>query len=332
PSLKEHFMKKRSHENYRGRSFIYRIPFCCDKCNFYRGKRWFVIKDTYFTYIDPSTYEVRFPMLVDREFLIESGFTHTGAKHGIKITNLQGSVVVKCNKKSRKEDWHEQFEKLRERCSRNGLTGGTANRFNSFVPMRSDQLSYWFVNAKGYMESIAKAIANAKEEIFITDWWLSPELMLIRPSNNPLHRLDILLGKKADDGIRIYVMIYRESMFINLNSAHTARVLKARNKNNIKIIRHPRQNVLRGRELMWSHHEKCVIIDQKIAFIGGIDLCFGRWDDDIMRLVDLGPANIRTLKSSEQLAVELERDKMQTVEAGKKIVTEMAEDAGVKRV
>jgi phospholipase D1/2 len=28
-----------------------------------------------------------------------------------------------------------------------------------------------------------------------------------------------------------------------------------------------------------------VIIDQKIAFIGGIDLCFGRWDDEYMRLV-----------------------------------------------
>ena len=34
---------------------------------------------------------------------------------------------------------------------------------------------------------------------------------------------------------------------------------------------------------LWSHHEKCVIIDQSVAFTGGIDLCFGRWDDDTHR-------------------------------------------------
>jgi hypothetical protein len=39
---------------------------------------------------------------------------------------------------------------------------------------------------------------------------------------------------------------------------------------------------------LWSHHEKCVIIDQSVAFMGGIDLCFGRWDDDMHRLIDLG--------------------------------------------
>ena len=31
-----------------------------------------------------------------------------------------------------------------------------------------------------------------------------------------------------------------------------------------------------------------MIIDQSVAFTGGIDLCFGRWDDDMHRLVDLG--------------------------------------------
>ena len=29
---------------------------------------------------------------------------------------------------------------------------------------------------------------------------------------------------------------------------------------------------------LWSHHEKTVVIDQTLAFVGGIDLCYGRWD------------------------------------------------------
>ena len=37
-------------------------------------------------------------------------------------------------------------------------------------------------------------------------------------------------------------------------------------------------DVLRYKSPMWSHHEKTVVIDQTLAFVGGIDLCYGRWD------------------------------------------------------
>lgn len=36
----------------------------------------------------------------------------------------------------------------------------------------------------------------------------------------------------------------------------------------------------------WAHHEKIVIIDEKIAFVGGMDLCFGRYDLPSHPLVD----------------------------------------------
>jgi phospholipase D1/2 len=29
--------------------------------------------------------------------------------------------------------------------------------------------------------------------------------------------------------------------------------------------------------LFFSHHQKCVIVDRKIAFVGGIDLAYGRY-------------------------------------------------------
>ena len=47
------------------------------------------------------------------------------------------------------------------------------------------------------MQAVAKALLTAKEEIFITDWWLSPEIMLIRPSDDETFRLDNLLAKRA---------------------------------------------------------------------------------------------------------------------------------------
>lgn len=39
---------------------------------------------------------------------------------------------------------------------------------------------------------------------------------------------------------------------------------------------------------LWAHHEKLVIVDQSVAFVGGIDLAYGRWDDDEHRLTDVG--------------------------------------------
>lgn len=38
---------------------------------------------------------------------------------------------------------------------------------------------------------------------------------------------------------------------------------------------------------LWAHHEKMVAIDQSVAFVGGLDLAFGRWDDSNYRLFDM---------------------------------------------
>lgn len=43
---------------------------------------------------------------------------------------------------------------------------------------------------------------------------------------------------------------------------------------------------------LWAHHEKMVAIDQTVAFVGGLDLAFGRWDDSQYRLTDLGLTSI----------------------------------------
>lgn len=48
------------------------------------------------------------------------------------------------------------------------------------------------------MSAVADAIENAKEEIFITDWWLSPEIYLKRPAIiGDYWQLDKVLQRKA---------------------------------------------------------------------------------------------------------------------------------------
>ena len=42
---------------------------------------------------------------------------------------------------------------------------------------------------------------------------------------------------------------------------------------------------------LWSHHEKMIIIDQEIGFLGGLDLCFGRMDNNDHFLKDISVFN-----------------------------------------
>lgn len=41
----------------------------------------------------------------------------------------------------------------------------------------------------------------------------------------------------------------------------------------------------------WSHHEKVVVVDNHFACIGGLDLCFGRWDTHTHPLADVHPTD-----------------------------------------
>ena len=44
-----------------------------------------------------------------------------------------------------------------------------------------------------------------------------------------------------------------------------------------KVLRHPDRVGADVNDFLWAHHEKIVVIDQAVAFVGGIDLCYGRW-------------------------------------------------------
>lgn len=47
--------------------------------------------------------------------------------------------------------------------------------------------------------------------------------------------------------------------------------------------------------LYWAHHEKLCLIDGNIAFMGGLDLCFGRWDTNQHPLADAHPSDLNNI-------------------------------------
>ena len=44
--------------------------------------------------------------------------------------------------------------------------------------------------------------------------------------------------------------------------------------------------------LYWAHHEKLCVVDGHIAFMGGLDLCFGRWDTNQHSIADAHPGDL----------------------------------------
>lgn len=103
---------------------------------------------------------------------------------------------MRCINEKRSIEWKEAITSMLNDTS--GKHFSKLNQFDSYAPVRTNTLIKWFVDGADYMEAIADAIELAQEEIFITGFFLSPELYLKRPViMGDTYRLDCLLKRKA---------------------------------------------------------------------------------------------------------------------------------------
>ena len=140
-SVKEGAIAKRSNDDFRGRSIFFRAPFMCDKCKFHHGQKWFILKDSYLIYTKPDSALVGFPMLIDRAFSLESGFRKTGTNNGIRIKNLQRSMIIKFDKEEERDSWLNALNDVKTKSIL-----AEQHPFNSFAPKRQEQYAQWFVS------------------------------------------------------------------------------------------------------------------------------------------------------------------------------------------
>uniref|UniRef100_A0AAY4EYD5 Phospholipase n=1 Tax=Denticeps clupeoides TaxID=299321 RepID=A0AAY4EYD5_9TELE len=245
---------------------------------------WLVVKDSFLLYMKPDSGAISFVLLVDKEFSIKMDSKDTETKHGVRIDSLSRTLVLKCSSYRHARWWGQTIENF---IHKHGSAFIKDHRFGSFAEVQDHTHAKCYVNGKNYMEDVANALQEAKEEIFITDWWLSPEIFLKRPVVEGNHwRLDCILKRKAQQGVKIFVMLYKEvELALGINSEYSKRTLH-RLHPNIKVMRHP--DHVSSSVFLWAHHEKIVVIDQSVAFVGGIDLAYGRWDDLEHRLTDVG--------------------------------------------
>uniref|UniRef100_A0A674DR02 Phospholipase n=1 Tax=Salmo trutta TaxID=8032 RepID=A0A674DR02_SALTR len=262
------------------RSGGHRIPGlnCCghsEAC--YRwSKRWLVVKDSFLFYMKPDSGAISFVLLLDKEFSVKMDSKDTETKYGLRIDSLSRCLVLKLNSYRHARWWGQAIEDFVRKHGRAFLRD---HRFGSFAQEEQNIPAKWYVNGKTYMEDVADALEEAKEEIFITDWWYVCACVFT-------YVCVCIYVCVCQQGVHIFVMLYKEvELALGINSEYSKRTLMHLHPN-IKVMRHP--DHVSSSVYLWAHHEKIIVIDQSVAFVGGIDLAYGRWDDREHRLTDVG--------------------------------------------
>ena len=245
--------------------------------------RWIVVKDDCIYYMERSDSENgRNVYFFDIETQVAKEGTDT-----INITNVSRSLILKFKTLFERNIWFNEIKKRSDKM-KDILKN---NPYNAYTNPKSGNEAKWFSDGQSYFADLAQKLMEARESIFITDWWMSPEVWLIRPvpinpyitmafqkrnkkDSPPYSRLMDILFQCANRGVKVYIQVYAEYTYVlTLDSIHTQTTLSSLHQN-IHVERDP----LNTLGFLWSHHEKLVIIDQMIGYVGGLDLCWGRFD------------------------------------------------------
>lgn len=132
------------------------------------------------------------------------------------------------------------------------------------------------IDAAEYFRDLYRVLCRAERRIVILGWELSTHVRLI--SEN-----EAVLGPGELDALLVYLLERTPSLEVKilvwdafpffLHQRDSRRVLE-------RAFGHPRLKLCLHRHLptFASYHQKMVIVDDEVAYVGGIDLAQSRWD------------------------------------------------------
>ncbi|XP_031273553.1 phospholipase D delta-like isoform X1 [Pistacia vera] len=163
-------------------------------------------------------------------------------------------------------------------------------------------------------EDICHAILEARNMIYMIGWSIYHPVKLVREPTRPLPSegqlsLGDLLKHKSQEGVHVILLIWDDKTSHDKFLIKTEGVMQTHDEETRKFFKHSSvQCVLAPRYAsnklsifkqqvvgtLFTHHQKCVLLDTEAsanhrkvtAFIGGLDLCDGRYDTPEHRLFD----------------------------------------------
>ncbi|KAF8379386.1 hypothetical protein HHK36_028820 [Tetracentron sinense] len=149
---------------------------------------------------------------------------------------------------------------------------------------------------------IFDAISQARRLIYITGWSVYHKVVLVRDAGNGLNcTLGDILKSKSQEGVRVLLLVWDDPTSRNLLGIKTDGVMQTHDEETRRFFKNSSVQVLlcprsAGKRHSWAkkqevgtiytHHQKSVLVDADaghnkrkiIAFVGGLDLCDGRYD------------------------------------------------------
>lgn len=149
-----------------------------------------------------------------------------------------------------------------------------------FAMPRDGNKAIPLLSGKAYFADLIASVDAAQSEVLILGWQVSWDALLA-----PCVRLYDLLYRNAKRGVKFYVMPWNDTNPVQTYDDQTKVVLEDINKRlGLKGDKKAIHVMLSGSYAgtnanYFSHHQKCVVVDRKIGYMGGLDLSYGRYDD-----------------------------------------------------
>ncbi|MCO5546852.1 hypothetical protein L7F22_000289 [Adiantum nelumboides] len=151
-------------------------------------------------------------------------------------------------------------------------------------------------------EDISDAISAARIFIYIAGWSVFTDISLRRHGSAVAESIGDPLKRKADEGVTVAMLVWDDRTSIGfikpqgIMNTHDEETLAFFRNSRVKCVLCPRApdaalSVIQGIQLstVFTHHQKLVCVDaacappsaarKVVSFIGGLDLCDGRYDD-----------------------------------------------------
>ncbi len=157
------------------------------------------------------------------------------------------------------------------------------NSANLFAPKRAGNQVRFFTTGQDYFKDVAASIGQAERCIFITGWQVNYDVLLdgkrslwqcLRQAleHRPALKIHVLPWLSPSGSVGTYNFETMLAIF-QLNAGLT---------DGPRAFCTPaiQQSDMQGLGVAFSHHQKSVVIDNRIAYVGGIDLAYGRCDDN----------------------------------------------------
>lgn len=140
-------------------------------------------------------------------------------------------------------------------------------------------------SGKAAFREIHRAILAAKHFVWIADWQMSHDVELLRTKDpehpNRLHNVIEEVIKSKPVHVRVILYWSVADGTPGTYDRQAKKKLESLNKKGYPgsvavLLQNPTTD--QGDEMDYSHHQKFVVVDGRVGFIGGIDLANGRWE------------------------------------------------------